>query len=318
MKNDRKEGVQGLTMDTLCEADLSAEYADDDVIILDGARDISRLVNINLAGGAVKPDMYAFVLCTQGRMQCSQNSRPVALERDRLMMCPPHVIISDVMVSPDFDCIMVCLTGRFMRRFLHTDGQAWNELMYTRNGRIVHLNEAVLTLLKSYYTIFKIKVEQQDTTFRQSIMQSLLQAALWEVMASFRKDDDEPEKPEPTDRFRRGKRLLEHFLELLAAEETKRHPVTYYAERLCVSAKYLTTVCSRHSGKTALDWIQEYALEDIRFYLADFDYSIKEVAARSGFDNLSFFGKYVRAHFGCSPTEYRRRLTERGATTTGV
>ncbi|WP_418833561.1 helix-turn-helix domain-containing protein [Phocaeicola sp.] len=33
--------------------------------------------------------------------------------------------------------------------------------------------------------------------------------------------------------------------------------------------------------------------------------SVKEVANEAGFDNLSFFGKYVRRELGVSPREYR-------------
>ncbi|MBM6805604.1 AraC family transcriptional regulator [Bacteroides caecicola] len=34
--------------------------------------------------------------------------------------------------------------------------------------------------------------------------------------------------------------------------------------------------------------------------------SVKEVANEAGFDNLSFFGKYVRRELGVSPREYRQ------------
>lgn len=34
--------------------------------------------------------------------------------------------------------------------------------------------------------------------------------------------------------------------------------------------------------------------------------SIKEISNYLEFPNLSFFGKYVKAHLGCSPTEFRR------------
>ncbi|WP_410554569.1 helix-turn-helix domain-containing protein [Bacteroides caecicola] len=35
------------------------------------------------------------------------------------------------------------------------------------------------------------------------------------------------------------------------------------------------------------------------------DKSVKEVANEAGFDNLSFFGKYVRRELGVSPRKYR-------------
>ena len=36
--------------------------------------------------------------------------------------------------------------------------------------------------------------------------------------------------------------------------------------------------------------------------------SVTEIAALSGFNNLSYFGKLFRRRFGCSPSEYRRAV----------
>ena len=36
--------------------------------------------------------------------------------------------------------------------------------------------------------------------------------------------------------------------------------------------------------------------------------SIKEISAQLDFPNISFFGKYVRKHFGLSPKNYREQL----------
>jgi len=65
-------------------------------------------------------------------------------------------------------------------------------------------------------------------------------------------------------------------------------------------------VCKRESGKTALEWIQEYVSEDIRYYLTGSELSVKEIANRLGFPNISFFGKYVRERFGVSPKKLRQ------------
>jgi len=37
------------------------------------------------------------------------------------------------------------------------------------------------------------------------------------------------------------------------------------------------------------------------------DKTIKEIANDTGFDNLSFFGKYVKRELGVSPREYRQK-----------
>jgi AraC-like DNA-binding protein len=46
-------------------------------------------------------------------------------------------------------------------------------------------------------------------------------------------------------------------------------------------------------------------LEDIRYYLRQTDLSIKQICDKLAFPNPSFFGKYVKDHFGMTPLEFR-------------
>ena len=80
---------------------------------------------------------------------------------------------------------------------------------------------------------------------------------------------------------------------------------------LAVLPKYLSTICKKYSGKTANTWITEHVMEDIRYYLVSTDLSIKEICVRLGFPNTSFFGKYVKEHFGVTPTQMRTMRNER-------
>ncbi len=58
---------------------------------------------------------------------------------------------------------------------------------------------------------------------------------------------------------------------------------------------------------TASQLINSVTLNYIRNMLASSDKSIKEIAAETGFDNLSFFGKYVRRKLGVSPRDYKAK-----------
>jgi AraC-like DNA-binding protein len=87
----------------------------------------------------------------------------------------------------------------------------------------------------------------------------------------------------------------------------KYRSVESYASELCLSPKYLTSICKNYSGKTASDWISEKVLEDIRYYLKNTDLSIKQVSAKVGFSNASFFGKWVKEHLGMTPLQYRNK-----------
>lgn len=57
----------------------------------------------------------------------------------------------------------------------------------------------------------------------------------------------------------------------------------------------------------ALQWIEEYTVADINYYLRSTEYSVKEIANILGFPNPSFFGKYVKQQLGCTPMEHRNK-----------
>ena len=58
-------------------------------------------------------------------------------------------------------------------------------------------------------------------------------------------------------------------------------------------------------GKEGIPWDQ--VLEDIRYCLKQTDMSIKQICDRLGFPNPSFFGKYVKDHFGMTPIQLREK-----------
>ena len=102
--------------------------------------------------------------------------------------------------------------------------------------------------------------------------------------------------------------LFRRLLELLSTRRIKHQLIETYAQELFVSANYLTKVCRKISGKTAMQWVREYTEADIRYHLLNTDRSITEICDDLGFPNLSFFGKYCRRAFGMSPTEFRKRM----------
>ena len=59
------------------------------------------------------------------------------------------------------------------------------------------------------------------------------------------------------------------------------------------------------SGRTAMSWINEHAIGQIKYQLRNSDKSIKEIAEIFEFPNISFFGKYVKRNLGVSPLKYR-------------
>lgn len=99
--------------------------------------------------------------------------------------------------------------------------------------------------------------------------------------------------------------LYARFMDLLFMHHCLERSVAFYASKMCITSKYLTTVVKAASGKTPTEWIKEETIKEIEHLLCHTQASIKEIACRLNFPNPSFFGKYFKSAKGMSPKQYR-------------
>ena len=82
--------------------------------------------------------------------------------------------------------------------------------------------------------------------------------------------------------------------------------MAWYAEKMCITPKYLAETVRQVSKSTPNEWIDKYVTFELRLRLKNSTKSIKEIAADMNFPNQSFLGKYFKEHVGQSPSAYRR------------
>lgn len=100
--------------------------------------------------------------------------------------------------------------------------------------------------------------------------------------------------------------LTEGFFKLLHRYYKTEHTLTFYAEELCITTKYLSKVIRHTTGHTVYFWIEEFTVKEAKLLLRSTQVTVTEIAEQLNFPNSSFFAKFFRRHTGCSPTEFRR------------
>jgi AraC-like DNA-binding protein len=99
--------------------------------------------------------------------------------------------------------------------------------------------------------------------------------------------------------------IFEHFLQLVSEYHTKERNMAFYAERLCLTPKYLSKLVKNVSGRSAPDWIDSFVILEAKNMLRYSDASIKEIVYNLNFPNQSVFYKFFKANTGMTPSEYR-------------
>ena len=276
--------------------DINIGYSDNDIVVVDSIQQFAEV-------SAAHVSMSAIAICTCGRVQGQLNGQTIELLQNQVAVIPANVRITGLMISPDFNLKAMFFTNQILQRFLREKLSVWNEVMYVRRLHILTLSEDDFLFYTHFYDMLRLCFERgKDNPFRTEIIQSLLRCAMLALCGAMKQKftNDRPMDMKSSDSH------FQRFLTLLTQSEVKHRTVESYANELCITPKYLSIVCKKHSGKTANEWICEYVMEDIRYYLKHTDLSIKQVADLLGFPNPSFFGKYVKDHFGLTPIEFRK------------
>jgi AraC-like DNA-binding protein len=288
-----------ISLQTLTDnEDIQVGYSDNDIVIVDSIQKFAEISTAHVS-------MNAIAICTHGKVQGTINGQQIELHQNQVVIIPQSVVVTDVMISPDFNLKAMFLTNRILQSFLREKMNLWNDLVYVRKIHVITMEDLDLQFYTHFYEMLSLCFDQHtDHPFRTDVIQSLLRGGVLGLCGALKQRmlTDETSLD-----LRTANSHFQRFLDLLHSIEIKHRTVEWYANELCISSKYLTFICKKHSGKTANEWITEHVLEDIRYYLKQTDYSIKQICDLLGFPNTSFFGKYVKEHFGMTPLQIRTK-----------
>lgn len=240
---------------------------------------------------------------TEGETSVSFNLREHRLEKDSLFVFAPKQILQVHSEEP-FKADVLVLSSELMQS-INIDVKRMMPLFL----RIAAHPSLKITsdesgVLRSFIAQVERELRGEETRFTQEIVSSLIGATLYkvgDVLDRYLAEHPDPENPVRN----RGEEYFKEFLELLGAHYKQERSVGFYAQRLCITPKYLTTLIKRISGKSVSEWIDSYVTIEAKTLLKYSAMSVQEIAYYLNFPNQSFFGSYFKRNTGMSPSQYK-------------
>ena len=273
-------------------------YKDDRMIIIDNSN-----VTDTLNTSPIKSEWFVALLCIEGESTIYINNKMYSIHKNDFLLCHPQTIFEHKITNLDFKYCGFFLSPEYVKQISLISSNSWNAILFIENNPIIALDEKESSLFLQYYNLIRSKFETESQHHLKHLIDMLLQAFIYEFHDSMEKriKIDPPQ-------YNSADNLFISFLDILVNSYPKQRSVSYYAEKLFVTPKYLSAICKEISGETASDLITRYVKKDIENLLKQPNKTIKEIANELDFANLSFFGKYVKRIFGVSPKEYRENI----------
>ena len=103
----------------------------------------------------------------------------------------------------------------------------------------------------------------------------------------------------------REQSIFDRFIQLVNQHCAEQHQIGYYANRMCLTERYLSTIIRQTSGTTAKEWIDRAIITRIKVELKHSDKSVAQISDETNFPNPSFFSKFFKRLTGQTPVEYK-------------
>lgn len=249
---------------------------------------------------------HIHIFCNAGKAQFRMAERIFEIHANDFVIWQIGSDIYDVLYSADFDADFLMVSRTFLIENNPEKVWATKGYIYIKQNPVFPLEENESILIKSDFHRFRKQLAGKLHIFRREILGRLMQIFLFDLWNVYAR---EITKQENLSNLSAG--LFHRFMDLLRQYSAENREVAFYAEKLCVTPKYLSEVVAKGSGKPASYWINGYATQEIIALLKNPDVTLTEIADRMHFYNLSHFSRFVKRMLGVSPSEYRNELEKR-------
>lgn len=260
-----------------------------------------------LTTNPVRIDGMAWLLCFSGKIDVEVNLSSFSLVANSISVIMPDSIVEIKDVDwRNLDCYILFVSPEFMRD-INYDLNVFASVPINgshREKKVMQITDEEMRLLKNYYEILHQNSSYNpDKLYAKSIARCIIAALTYQMvqMLMTRTKSDEPD-------YRRSRRsgYVNEFMNLVRANYKRERMVSFYAEKLFISPKYLSLIIKETMGRSAAEVIDEYVILEAKNLLRFSGKNIQQVAYELNFPNQSSFGKYFKHLTGMSPSEFQR------------
>ena len=171
------------------------------------------------------------------------------------------------------------------------------------NNPIVKLTDKEIDILCKYFDLLSIEESENTSNTSTLISSGIITSLIYRLSNIF---DSKENNIISDNKSKSNIRIFKEFLQLAIKEFRTHREITYYANALCVTPKYLSTIVKEVSKNKASKWIELLVITEAKSLLKYSDMTIQEIAYNLNFANPSFFGAYFKKYAGLTPGEYRK------------
>ena len=243
------------------------------------------------------------LLCTAGEGSFVFNEHCYHVVKNDLVVIPHPHRVKNLAAHPDMQVEWFAADYKFLQSLLPSNNYSIGGSISLNQNPVIKLDDHQADIMLADFHRLRDRMDDRHLLFYRELMGSLCLTMMYDIFEPHAQRDATAAHSDRT------AYIVRQLTDLLATgvSRTERE-VSYYADRLHVSPKYLSATVKRVTGHSVSSYINRATVPIMKGFLDDERLSLTQIADRMNFASLSYFSRYCTKHLGQSPSEYRKSL----------
>ena len=256
--------------------------------------------DINRINSPQFTDWGVHLICNEGDAMFLFNSKPVTIRKNDAAVINHPELVTHINASEDLKIRFIAAPFKFLYNLLPANHYGIGGHISLFENPVIPLNEEDARRFNNDIEQLRLRSADIHHLFYNELIGSLALTMIYDLFDFHAKLHGENS---PTERTTN---VVKRLLALLENGRAKRHrEVSYYANELNVSPKYLSETVKRITGNSVMNLIDKYAVPILIDFLKNSELTFTQISEEMNFSSLSYFSRYAQKHLGMSATEYR-------------
>ena len=241
-------------------------------------------------------DGIVISICTKGTARFKVNMQEFSLFPNMIVTILPNTIVEPIQRSKDFFMETLFFSFDFIADLQLFPNFDVFEIV--EQIPCLPVTEKVTIDLLRYHTFIVEKQNKTEHRFRREITKGLLFAYIAEVFSLYSNIEEISMQTQK-------EKLAGKFLSLLRKHHKEERHISFYAEKMCLTPKYITSTIKKITGKSILAWIHEATIASAKVQLKSSNKTVMQISEELNFTDSSLFCRFFKKYTGMTPNQYR-------------
>lgn len=240
---------------------------------------------------------FIFTICLKGKVRFKVNYREYTITENSICICAPGQIFKITDRSEDLILESLFLSADYVIQLpLPKD---FDLLKRISANPVQKLSTETLHNMLEFHALIT-KYHRENNIYSELQTKALIFALLVEIASGYSSATLKSQTA-----ISHQELLVKNFFDLLLENFRQERSVAFYADKLCLTPKHLSTTVKKITGYSISNWINEVVIIEIKRMLRSTDLTALQISEELNFPNPSFFGRFFKDHTKTTPLQYK-------------